>query len=114
MRKPGGTRKGLIQLRQGELAGALDNTLPDPDIALGDSTAMRVHVEDDAYGQAVLVRGERADLARELRRKHRAEPVDELNGSAPLLGLTVEKRVGLDKVRDIGNVDANFDLAVGQ
>ena len=105
--------QGLVDLSERNLATALDDTPSDPGIALGDCAGMGVDVENNADGETVLIWEQRADLGGDLGGQESAEPVDQVNGGAALLGLAVDERVGLDKVRNVRYVNTDFNLAVG-
>lgn len=105
-------REGGVDLLEAELASGLHNTLADPSIALSNRAIVRVYLENDTDGQALVTKGERADLLRQLGGQKSAGPVDQVHSSATLLGLAVYERVGLDEVRHVGHVDANLNLAV--
>ena len=58
------------------------------------------------------MRDETAELLAQSRREHGNGSLDEIDASGTLASITVEGSIGLDEVRDIGNVNADFERPV--
>ena len=112
---PSGVVAGLLQLREGFLVG---EPLGAVDDARGEAErlglAAPVERDDGRLDQPVDVRLQRADAVAQLFRQHRDDPVDEIDAVAARAGFRVERRAGLHVMRDVGDVDENLEVAVGQ
>ena len=64
------TRENRVNLLVGKLTAALDDTLPDPCILIGDNPSMRVDFENNADSQAFLTWGQGANFRCDLWWQH--------------------------------------------
>ncbi|GKT84717.1 hypothetical protein Ct61P_02567 [Colletotrichum tofieldiae] len=80
-----------VNLINGNLGSALDDTLADPSITLGNGAVVRVDTEKHTDSEALFARCQRANLTADLGGKQSAGPVDQMDSSAALLGLAVDK-----------------------
>ena len=64
------TRENRVNLLVGKLTAALDDTLPDPCILIGDNTSMRVDFENNTDSQAFLTWGQGANFRCDLWWQH--------------------------------------------
>mmetsp|Transcript_25385 Transcript_25385/g.60375 ORF Transcript_25385/g.60375 Transcript_25385/m.60375 type:complete len:227 (-) Transcript_25385:1809-2489(-) len=72
------------------------------------------HVPDDGEREAVGARVEAAEVLAEEVREHGEHPLHEVHARGPLRGDLVQRRLGLDEVRDVRDVDSDPEEAAGE
>jgi len=126
-RAAGGTR--LVFGREGKRADLVEAVLEQERVGLfvsealaaandgvgervGLRAALGVEHEEDGLRQPVLRLDQRAEPVGKFLRQHRNHRADEVSGVATALGLLVEGGAGLHVGGDVGDVDADADVAV--
>ncbi len=95
----------------GHALGAADDAGHD---LVGDDFAARVDLHDAGHDQAIHLRTQRADVGGELDGQHGDGAVREINAGAADLGLAVDVHAGADVVSDVGDVDLEFVVSIGE
>ena len=99
----------LLRLGVGEAAVGVDDRAPEPFV---EDVEILIEGEDGRETETRLVGAQRAELVRESFGEHRHGAVHEIDRRAAFDGLVVDRGVGLDVVRDIGDVHADLPDAV--
>ena len=81
---------------------------------LRDDFALAVDLHEGGEHEPVDVRVQRADVGRELERQHRDGAVGEVDAGAAQAGLGVDGRCRAHVVADVGDVDVQRVVAVGE
>ena len=95
------------------VAAPLDADDSRTDVGLED-LAVLIDFHDAGHGVTVFVGIEAADAVGQDRRQHGDDPVDEIDAGAAVIRFLVDGRARADVVADVGNVDAQAKMAVGQ
>src|SRR5579872_1996242 len=82
-------------------------------VVLDDLTAV-VDLHDAGEHEAVELRAQAADVGREFEREHGHGAVGKVDTGAAQAGLLIEGTRGRDVLRDVGNVDLQLEIIVGQ
>ena len=83
------------------------------DVGLED-LAFFVDFHDAGHGVTVFIGVEAADAVGQDRRQHGDDPVDKVDAGAAVICFLVDGRSRADVVADVGDVDAQSEMAVGQ
>ena len=81
---------------------------------VADDLAAVVDFHDAGEHEAVEVRAEAADVGREFERQHGDGAVGEVDAGAAKAGFLIERAAGRDVLRDVGDVDLQFEIVVGE
>ena len=82
--------------------------------ASGPGLALRIQPNESGVGQALLVGAKGAEPIGEAGREHGNDPVDEVDAVGAFAGFVVQFGSGFDVVGDVGDVNADFDVALGK
>ncbi len=73
-----------------------------------------IDFHDAGEDEAVEVRAQAADVGREFERKHGHGAVGKVDAGAAQAGFLIERGVGRDVLRDVGDVDLEFEIIVSE
>ena len=101
----------FLRLLVGEAAVALDDC---PANARVDDIRFVIHFEDSREAKFFLVRPQRADLVAETFGQHRNRAVHQINGGRTVESLSVDDALGVDVVRNVGDMDTDLPIPILQ
>ena len=101
----------LVDFIVGEAAGGADEAVGEAGF---EDFAVLVEFDIGGFGEAVLVLLEGAQVVADVFGEHGDDVLGEVNAGASLVCLFVERGVGGDEGADVGDVDAEEVLVVGQ
>ncbi len=73
-----------------------------------------IDFHDAGEDEAIEVRAQAADVGREFQRQHGDGAVGEVDAGAAEAGFLIERAVGRDVLGDVGDVDLEFEIVVGE
>ena len=81
---------------------------------IADDLAAVVDLHDAGEHEAVEVRAQAADVGGEFERQHGDGAVGKVDAGAAQAGFLIERGVGRDVLGDVGDVDLQFVIVVGE
>jgi len=97
--------------RIGEAVAGVDDGAGE---AGGTGFAFGVQTNESGVGKALFVGAEGAEAVRKAGREHRDDAIDEVDAVGSFAGLVIQFGSGFDVVRNVGDVDADLHMAVGE
>jgi hypothetical protein len=76
--------------------------------------AFGIEANEGGVGEALFIGAEGAEAVRKTGRKHGDDAVDEVNAVGAFAGFMIQFGSRFDVVRDVGDVNADFDVAFGK
>jgi hypothetical protein len=107
----GGSAEAKERLRIGETVTGVDDRAGE---AGGASFSLGIQTNEGGVGEALFIGAEGAEAIREAGREHGNDAVDKVDAVGAFAGLVIQFGSGFDVVGDVGDVDADLDMTVGE